>query len=116
MKVLVVTNMYPAESEPWSGVFVAEQGEDLRRLGVDVDVFAFDGRPDRKEYLRAGRALRRIVAQHSFDLVHAHYGLTGAVALAQRNVPVVTTFHGSDTWIPWQRAVSYVVARLTTPL
>jgi glycosyltransferase involved in cell wall biosynthesis len=116
MRVVCLTNMYPTPTEPWLGVFVAEQVEDLRRLGVDVSVHAFDGRRDWKEYLRTGRRLRRAVIDDDFDLVQAHYGLTGAVALAQRLAPVITTFHGSDTFVPWQRAVSYVVARLTTPL
>jgi len=116
MRVLVVTNMYPTAAEPWSGVFVAEQVEDLRSLGVEVDVCSFDGHDDRKEYVRAARVLRRLVGVGDFDLVHAHYGLTGAVALAQHKVPVVTTFWGSDTFIPWQRRVSYAVARLTVPL
>ena len=116
MRILCLTNMYPTPTEPWLGLFVAEQVEDLRRLGVDVSVHAFDGRPDWKEYFRTGRRLRRAVADGNFDLVQAHYGLTGAVALAQRRVPVITTFWGSDTFVPWQRTVSYVVARLTTPL
>jgi Glycosyl transferases group 1/Glycosyltransferase Family 4 len=116
VNVLVVTNMYPTEREPWSGVFVAEQVEDLRALGVEVSVCSFDGRTDWKEYLRAMATLRRMVAADEFDLVHAHYGLTGAVALAQRQAPVITTFWGSDTFIAWQRAVSYLVARLTAPL
>src|SRR5262249_23634764 len=116
MKVLVVTNMYPTEKEPWAGAFVAEQVEDLRMLGLDVDVLHFDGRRERREYLSAGARLRRIVAEADFRLVHAHYGLTGAVALTQRRVPVATTFHGSDTTVPWQRLVSFGVARLCAPL
>ncbi|MGH7270089.1 MAG: glycosyltransferase, partial [Polyangiaceae bacterium] len=45
------------------------------------------------------------------------YGLTGAVALAQCRLPVVTTFHGSDTgYVPWQRGVGRFVARRTTPI
>ena len=83
MRILCLTNMYPTPTEPWLGLFVAEQVEDLRRLGVDVSVHAFDGRPDWKEYFRTGRRLRRAVADGNFDLVQAHYGLTGAVALAQ---------------------------------
>ena len=41
-----------------------------------------------------------------------------AVALCQRHAPVVTTFHGSDCSgeIPWQSAVSWAVARLSTPV
>jgi teichuronic acid biosynthesis glycosyltransferase TuaC len=117
MRILAVTNMYPTPTEPWFGSFVKDQVEALRRLGVRVDVLHFDGRPDWRAYGTAARAVRRLVAEHDFDVVHAHYGLSGAVALCQRSVPVVTTFHGSDSaQVAWQRRVSWVVARRTTPI
>jgi glycosyltransferase involved in cell wall biosynthesis len=112
MRVLTVTNMYPTAEEPWFGCFVHEQVEDLRALGLDVDVLQFDGRRDRLEYARAARRLHELVTRTRFDVVHAHYGLTGAVAVTQRRTPVVTTFHGSDTgYVRWQAWVSRVVAR-----
>ena len=112
MKILIVSNMYPSAAEPWFGCFVHEQVEDLRALGLDVRVLHFDGRRDRLEYARAARKVRALVAREPFDVVHAHYGLTGAVALAQRRAPVVTTFHGSDTgYIRWQAWVSRRVAQ-----
>ncbi len=117
MRILVFTNMFPTESEPANGSFVCDQVEDLRALGVDVDVLSFDGRASRMEYARGARRLRTALRAGDFDIVHAHYGLTGAVAMAQTRMPVVTTFHGSDTgYIPWQRRVSWVVARATTPI
>lgn len=117
MKVLTVTNMYPTSSEPWFGSFVKEQIDALRRLAVSVDVFHFDGRRDWRAYGTAALTVRRLVAQGDFDLIHAHYGLTGAVALCQRSVPVVTTFHGSDSnEVAWQRSISWVVARRSTPI
>ena len=118
MRVVVLTNMYPTDARPVFGIFVKEQVEDLRALGVDVEVLFFDGRASKRNYLRAVRAVRRIVREQRPDLVHAHYGLTGAVALCQRRTPVVTTFHGSDCSgeIPWQAAVSWGVARLSTPV
>jgi teichuronic acid biosynthesis glycosyltransferase TuaC len=117
MKVLVVTNMWPTPDDPSFGCFVEEQVEDVRRLGLDVEVIAFDGRRKRLNYVRAVRAVRDAVGNRSVSVVHAHYGLTGAVAAAQRSVPVITTFHGSDTgYVPWQARVSRVVAARTTPL
>lgn len=117
MRILTVTNMYPTPAEPWFGSFVKDQIDALRTLGVSVDVFHFDGRHDWRAYGTAARAVRRLVAQGDFDVVHAHYGLSGAVALCQRSVPVVTTFHGSDSaQVPWQRRVSWVVARRSTPI
>jgi teichuronic acid biosynthesis glycosyltransferase TuaC len=117
MNVLVVTNMWPTPDEPSFGCFVAEQVEDVRHLGLDVDVIAFDGRRDRRNYVRAARAVREAVRRRPVSVVHAHYGLTGAVAATQRSAPVITTFHGSDTgYVPWQARVSRVVAGRTTPL
>ena len=118
LRVLLVTNMYPTVEEPWYGCFVRDQVEDLRSLGVDMHVLAFDGRRDVLGYGRTAREVRQRVAAERFDLVHAHYGLTGATALLQRRIPLVTTFHGSDCNgpVPWQRWVSWVVARRSLPI
>jgi glycosyltransferase involved in cell wall biosynthesis len=105
--------MYPTEDEPWYGCFVRDQAEDLRGLGIDIRLLSFDGRRQPLNYLRAAGEVRRIVSREHVDLIHAHYGLTGAVAALQHRVPVVTTFHGSDYTgaVPWQRYVSWVVSR-----
>jgi glycosyltransferase involved in cell wall biosynthesis len=118
MRVLVVTNMFPTPREPWFGSFVADQVDDLRALGFDMQVLHFDGRRDRLNYLRAAREMRSTIARNGFDLIHAHYGLSGAVALAQHSVPVVTTLHGSDYTgaVPWHAYVSWVVVRRCTPV
>jgi glycosyltransferase involved in cell wall biosynthesis len=118
MRILAVTNMYPTPAEPWFGCFVKEQLDDLQELGVDVDLIRFDGRTDKRAYIRATREVRARLRRGGFDLVHAHYGLTGAgAALALPRIPLVTTFHGSDYAGPtWQRIVSAAVARRSTPV
>jgi glycosyltransferase involved in cell wall biosynthesis len=110
--------MFPSAQEPRFGAFVRDQVEDLRTLGIDTEVFSFDGRVSWTKYAEAARVVRRIVRERPFHLVHAHYGLSGAVALMQRRVPVVTTFHGSDFSgaIPWQTRVSRIVARYSSPI
>lgn len=116
IRVLVLTNMYPTQAEPDFGCFVKDQVDDLRRLGVDMSVLAFDGRSDKRQYLAAARRLRRALRRDRYDIVHAHYGLSGALACLQLATPVVTTFHGGDAWVPWQRRVSWLVARRTQPI
>lgn len=117
MKILTVTNMYPTPVEPQYGCFVKEQVEDLRRAGVEIDVLPFDGRSRRITYMNAAREVRRRTRMDGYDIVHAHYGLSGVVARTQWRYPVVTTFHGSDVgFIRWQRRVSWLVARLTRPV
>jgi teichuronic acid biosynthesis glycosyltransferase TuaC len=119
VNVLCLTNMYPTEADPSAGTFVRDLVEDVRALGVKVDVLAFDGRKRKRAYAEAGLELRRAIRGSRLDLVHAHYGLTGAVAVGQRRVPVVVTFHGSDTGnphVPWQAWISWFVARMATPI
>jgi teichuronic acid biosynthesis glycosyltransferase TuaC len=117
VRVLFVTNMYPTAGDPGFGSFVAEQAADLRRAGVAVDICSFDGRTRRREYAAAFGYVRRAAASARYDVVHAHYGLSGVPALAQCRAPVVTTFHGSETgYVAWQRYVSWVVARRCTPI
>jgi teichuronic acid biosynthesis glycosyltransferase TuaC len=113
-----VTNLYPTAREPWFGSFVRDQVEDLRSLGIDVRLLNFDGRRRTLNYVRAARDIRRILLQENFDVVHAHYGLTGALVALQRRTPVVTTFHGSDYTgaVLWQRYVSLMVSRLSLPV
>jgi teichuronic acid biosynthesis glycosyltransferase TuaC len=116
IRVLLLTNMYPTEAEPHFGCFVKDQVDDLRGLGVDVWVLRFDGRSHKHRYLAAIPQLRQALRRDRYDIVHAHYGLSGALASMQLATPVVTTFHGSDAWVPWQRRVSWLVARRTQPI
>ena len=97
MRVLVVTSMYPAPSRPSLGGFVRDQVEALRAIeGLEVELFAFaPGGTSR--FARAAVRLRRAHGRDRFDLVHAHYGLSGWVALALgHRAPILVTFHGTD--------------------
>jgi len=95
-RVLVVTNMWPHEADPSYGGFVREQMESLRPLGVEYDVLFVNGRLSRWNYARGVPELRRRLRAHSYDLIHAHFGLSGWVARFQFKVPLVVTFHGDD--------------------
>jgi teichuronic acid biosynthesis glycosyltransferase TuaC len=114
LSILVVTNMYPTAEAPNYGTFVAEQVEALRGLDdvETVEVLFLDGRKSALNYLRGARKLRKVMGRNRFDLVHAHHGLAGAVAITQAQVPVVITFHGSDlSYYAWQRWASRFAAR-----
>jgi teichuronic acid biosynthesis glycosyltransferase TuaC len=114
--------MYPSEEAPAYGAHVHAQIDSLRALGLSVDVLKIGGAIPRQgrnaaKYLHALMVLRQIIAAGPPDVIHAHYGLSGAIASLQRRIPVVTTFHGSDTgYVPWQGRISWAVARLTTPI
>lgn len=88
--------MYPTPERPVFGTFVHEQVLSLRQAGLEVDVLFFDGAHSFRNYLKAGRELRRRIRSKRYDLVHGHYGLVALPALMQRSCPVVITYHGSD--------------------
>jgi glycosyltransferase involved in cell wall biosynthesis len=94
VRVLLVTNFEPDESAPQRGRWVRDQVDELRRRGVEVDVFSFP--PGRGEYLPATRRLRGLLGRERFDLVHAHYGLPGWCAKLAGASPLLVTFHGTD--------------------
>jgi glycosyltransferase involved in cell wall biosynthesis len=108
MRVLVVTNFQPDESAPQRGRWVRDQIDEMRRRGVEVDVFSFP--PGRGEYLPATRRLRALLRRERFDVVHAHYGLPGWCALAAGARPLLVTFHGTDVRHPVVGALSHRLA------
>ena len=81
MKVLVVTNMYPIPEMPSFGTFVEKQVQALRKEGVEVDVFFFNERKSKLNYLWAfPRLWARLLTKH-YDVLHAHYVLSGLLAI-----------------------------------
>jgi teichuronic acid biosynthesis glycosyltransferase TuaC len=96
VRVLVVTNLWPSPERPERGGFVRDQVDALRSLpGLSVELYVFEPGGWRP-YPRAAAELRRRYAGERFDVVHAHYGLSGWSALAVRGAPHVVTFHGTD--------------------
>jgi teichuronic acid biosynthesis glycosyltransferase TuaC len=94
VRVLVVTNFEPDDSAPQRGRWVRDQIDEVRRRGIEVDVFSFP--PGRYEYIPATRRLRALLRRERFDLVHAHYGLPGWCARLAGARPLIVTFHGTD--------------------
>ncbi len=96
MKVLFVCsgNVKGFEIVP----FIKDQGESLKRLGVDLDYFPIVGK-GLPGYIRAGFRLRKYLKDHPVDLIHAHFILSGCAAvLGSRSIPVVLSLMGSDAY------------------
>lgn len=93
--MLAVTNMYPTADDPVYGAFIATQMRSIADVGVEVHVEAIDGRRSALAYAGAIGRVRRLAATDRFDLVHAHYGLSGFAASFQP-LPLVVSFCGDD--------------------
>jgi len=96
MRVLVVTNLWPSPHRPAYGTFIRSQVESLVGVDVETEVLVIEGKRSRSAYADAVAEVRRRVRSGRFDVVHAHYGYSGWVALCQRRLPVVISFLGDD--------------------
>jgi glycosyltransferase involved in cell wall biosynthesis len=112
VRVLIVTHMWPPASRPEHMIFVRDQVDALRREpGVDVEVRRFQ--PGAWSYGRAALSLWRAAGRGGFQIVHAHYGLSGWSALTAGG-PLVVTFHGTDLRHRVVGPLSRLLARLVS--
>ncbi|UTW10630.1 glycosyltransferase [Marinobacterium rhizophilum] len=92
--------------------FIGEQADSLKRLGVIVDDFKIIGRGF-TGYLKNISKLYSVIEKNEYDLIHAHYGLSGLLSVLQRKIPVVITYHGSDINKKYVRILSLWAAKLS---
>jgi glycosyltransferase involved in cell wall biosynthesis len=130
LRALVVSNMRPDAAHPERGCFVRDQVTALRALeGIEVELYEFP--PGARSLFRAAADLRRRFGggapRHdpsaTFDVVHAHFGLTAWPALAVPARVRALTVHGTDVSHPRTRvataaALPFVdlLAAASTPL
>ena len=95
MKILTVTNMWPSAQRPFWGVFIKSQVDSLIAAGVDSTLYEIEGWRSTAEYLKAMARIPRLARELGVDLVHAHYGYSGAAAMGVP-VPLVVSFCGDD--------------------
>jgi teichuronic acid biosynthesis glycosyltransferase TuaC len=91
MKVLIVCSGNAGYISP----FVKEQATNLRKSGIDIDYFLIKGK-GWIGYLLNYPAMIEKIKSYKPSIIHAHYGLSGMLAVLQRRIPVIVTFHGSD--------------------
>ncbi|SHM64066.1 Glycosyltransferase involved in cell wall bisynthesis [Cyclobacterium lianum] len=99
MKLLLITNMYPAPEQPSSGVFIKEQIEDVQNeIDLEVDVFLIDGINRGKfEYLKSIFTIPYQLSRKKYDAIHVHYGISGLFLLFFRpKIKKFMTLHGCD--------------------
>lgn len=108
-KVLIVCSNNKGEIAP----FVTTQIESLRNQGCEIDVFGIKGKGG-IGYLSNFGKLKRCIRKNEYHLIHAHFGLSGLLANFQRNIPVITTFHGTDTYTFPNNILSIICSRLSS--
>lgn len=107
MKILLVHSGNAVGGDSMKYTFVREQGEALLQLGCEIAYFAVIGKGMRG-YLRNVKPLRKKISEFQPDIIHAHYGLCGMVAVlaAKNSVPVVITCHNGETLTKFGNIIS----------
>lgn len=108
MKVVIISSTANSKLSP----FVQEQMDSLRSIGITCVLFPIT-KSGVLGYLKHYKLLKQLVRSENPDLIHAHYGLSGLLANIQREIPVITTFHGTDINNRKLRWISAMVARLS---
>ena len=108
MKVLICASGNNGRLSP----FVQEQAQSLIILGIQVDYFLISGKGI-LGYLKNYSSFMKMIKDKKYDLVHAHYGLSGLLATLQSKTPAIVTFHGSDVNIKKNLPFSLLASRLS---
>lgn len=78
--------------------FIRIQAESLTSNGVDIEFFSINGKGI-KGYVKSGLELKKYLKDNHFDIIHAHYTLSGwAAVIGSGNTPVVLSLMGSDAY------------------
>lgn len=93
MKVLFVAS---GNSKSIGSPIVLAQGESLKFQDIAVDYYFVRGK-GMFGYLNNVKPLTRILKSTHYDIIHAHYGLTGIIALiARKKQKLLVSFMGDD--------------------
>jgi glycosyltransferase involved in cell wall biosynthesis len=87
--------MWPSAERPHWGAFVKSQTDSLETAGCETSVYEIQGYRSRGAYFRALGEIPRLAREQRTELVHAHYGLSGAAA-ERVKLPLVVSFCGDD--------------------
>lgn len=109
MRVLIVASGNTKAVSP----FIIEQVESLKKIDIHIEYFLIKGK-GWTGYLKSLSKLKKKIKNKKFNLIHAHYGLSGLLATLQRKIPVIITFHGSDININKNYKWSFIASRLSS--
>jgi teichuronic acid biosynthesis glycosyltransferase TuaC len=85
---------------------VKNQYASLVNIGVQVDIYTIRGKGV-LGYLKNIRPLRNKLKKENYDLIHAHYSLSGIIASLAEAKPLIVSLMGSDAHIKgWLKKIT----------
>jgi teichuronic acid biosynthesis glycosyltransferase TuaC len=107
LKILFVSSGNKSNNKGKPGAVVYNQGESLKKAGVEVDFFLIRGK-GLFGYLKNIPKMAAYLKNNSVDIIHAHYSLTAFVTTIAlmfcQKIPLIVSLMGSDTKLAiWNR-------------
>ena len=112
MTILIVcSGNYPEPELNFSiyQAFIHDQMEALLSYNITFAKFFIIGKGI-VGYLSNILNLRKKINSGHYDLVHAHFSLSGLISIIASPIPVIITFHGSDINKPFLNLISSISA------
>jgi glycosyltransferase involved in cell wall biosynthesis len=93
--------------------FIKSQGESLKKRGIFVDYYTIKGKGI-LGYLKNVFPIRNHIKENEYDLIHAHYSLTGWVSVFSftPKVPKVVSFMGCDTYGDYDENGKFILSSI----
>ncbi len=95
INVIFITTEWTDTNYQAYAPFLVQQAEFLQREGVNFTVYYFHGKGNPLNYIKAWFDIRRQSEWKDTDILHAHWGQSGLLALNSKK-KLVVTFWGSD--------------------
>ena len=87
MRILIIASGNSPQISP----FVKEQAESLMKQGLSIDFFLIKGK-GLFGYLKNYYLLIKKIKYKKYDLIHAHYGLSGLLSCRRNRNPILMLF------------------------
>tara|TARA_B100001564_G_scaffold359760_1_gene382822 strand:+ start:769 stop:1755 length:987 start_codon:yes stop_codon:yes gene_type:complete len=95
LKILIITSEWPSEQRPNAVPFLVREVDQIKKMGIQMEVFSFRGNKRFKNYFESRKRLKKIIQNKKFDIIHVHWGYN-AIILLPTNIPIVITYRGDD--------------------
>ena len=110
MRILIVGS---SNYEEGISSIVKNQGNSLADYGLQIAYFGIKGK-GAVGYLKNLPRFSKTLRCQKYDIIHAHYGLSGALTLmARKKEKVVISFMGSDLIFPGRFSLKQKIVRKT---
>lgn len=102
-RILYLTNMYPTSQKSYFGIFIKREIEEIKKIGLQVELLFINGQENTLEYLNIFRIIKTL--KENYDLVNVQHSLLLPQTIflkkiLNKKIPVIFTMHEGELGYP----------------